>query len=254
MLEKMAEGIPAEGMESLIPALVDRLVTVVDYLPEGSRDRARRPRTLGHARDHAAARPTASSSRRPGARRPPARPTPVDLGAGDFVSSARAARGRRASAAACGGRSARSTRARRTPRPRVCSRSTAGTTRAGAGHIGAVVPGQRRRRDRARRRTARRRAGGSWSRHPAPGSSSARATCSPSAASQPAGSTRCSMPPEPGVAHVVLSDARARLRGAGREARRAHRDGVLRTHDRRRPAASSRSSPRAAGTSSIRCS
>ena len=36
MLEKMAEGIPAEGMESLIPALVDDIVTVVDYLPEGS--------------------------------------------------------------------------------------------------------------------------------------------------------------------------------------------------------------------------
>ena len=36
MLEKMAEGIPVEGMESLIPALVDDIVTVVDYLPEGS--------------------------------------------------------------------------------------------------------------------------------------------------------------------------------------------------------------------------
>nr|WP_274638004.1 transcription-repair coupling factor [Microbacterium bovistercoris] len=33
MLEKLSEGIPAEGMESLTPALVDQLVTLVDYLP-----------------------------------------------------------------------------------------------------------------------------------------------------------------------------------------------------------------------------
>ncbi|MDQ2689162.1 MAG: transcription-repair coupling factor, partial [Chloroflexota bacterium] len=36
MLEKMAEGIPVEGMESLMPILVDRVVTLADYLPEGS--------------------------------------------------------------------------------------------------------------------------------------------------------------------------------------------------------------------------
>ncbi len=36
MLEKLAEGIPAEGMESLTPALVDELVTLVDYLPSGT--------------------------------------------------------------------------------------------------------------------------------------------------------------------------------------------------------------------------
>ncbi len=36
LLEKMAEGIPAEGMESLIPVLVDDLVTIADYLPGGS--------------------------------------------------------------------------------------------------------------------------------------------------------------------------------------------------------------------------
>ncbi|MDM4762786.1 transcription-repair coupling factor [Galbitalea sp. SE-J8] len=33
MLEKIAEGIPVEGMESLAPALVDRLVPVTSYLP-----------------------------------------------------------------------------------------------------------------------------------------------------------------------------------------------------------------------------
>jgi transcription-repair coupling factor (superfamily II helicase) len=34
MLAKVAEGIPVEGMESLAPALVDRLVALPDYLPE----------------------------------------------------------------------------------------------------------------------------------------------------------------------------------------------------------------------------
>ncbi|GAA3596836.1 transcription-repair coupling factor [Klugiella xanthotipulae] len=33
MLEKVAEGIPAEGMESLTPALVERLVPITHYLP-----------------------------------------------------------------------------------------------------------------------------------------------------------------------------------------------------------------------------
>ncbi|MCI2959345.1 transcription-repair coupling factor [Agromyces atrinae] len=36
MLEKISEGIPVEGMESLTPVLVDRLVPVTTYLPAGS--------------------------------------------------------------------------------------------------------------------------------------------------------------------------------------------------------------------------
>lgn len=36
ILEKVAEGIPAEGMESLAPALVDGMVAVTDYLPAGA--------------------------------------------------------------------------------------------------------------------------------------------------------------------------------------------------------------------------
>ncbi len=36
MLEKVAEGIPVEGMESLAPALLDRLVPLTHYLPEGA--------------------------------------------------------------------------------------------------------------------------------------------------------------------------------------------------------------------------
>jgi transcription-repair coupling factor (superfamily II helicase) len=36
MLAKIAEGIPADGMESLAPALVDRLVPITHYLPAGA--------------------------------------------------------------------------------------------------------------------------------------------------------------------------------------------------------------------------
>lgn len=36
ILEKVAEGIPVEGMESLAPALLDRLVPVTSYLPAGA--------------------------------------------------------------------------------------------------------------------------------------------------------------------------------------------------------------------------
>ena len=84
MLEKMSEGIPVEGMESLLPAVVDRLVTLVDYLPEGSAvaladpERAvTRAITLGDTNreflEAAWSAATAGAS------------TPVDLGAGDFL-------------------------------------------------------------------------------------------------------------------------------------------------------------------------
>ncbi|MFH8249684.1 transcription-repair coupling factor [Microbacterium sp. B2969] len=84
MLEKMAEGIPVEGMESLTPALVDSLVTIVDYLPEGSAvalvDPERsvtRAITLGETNreflDAAWFAATSGAS------------TPIDLGAGDFL-------------------------------------------------------------------------------------------------------------------------------------------------------------------------
>ncbi|RFA11573.1 transcription-repair coupling factor [Subtercola boreus] len=36
LLEKIGQGIPVEGMESLAPALLDRLVTVTHYLPAGA--------------------------------------------------------------------------------------------------------------------------------------------------------------------------------------------------------------------------
>lgn len=85
MLEKMSEGIPVEGMESLMPAVVDRVVSVVDYLPEGAAvalvdpERAvTRAITLGDTNreflDAAWSAATAGAQ------------TPVDLGAGDFLS------------------------------------------------------------------------------------------------------------------------------------------------------------------------
>ncbi len=84
MLEKMSEGIPVEGMESLLPAVVDRLVTLVDYLPEQAAvalvdpERAvTRAITLGETNreflEAAWSAATAGAS------------TPVDLGAGDFL-------------------------------------------------------------------------------------------------------------------------------------------------------------------------
>jgi transcription-repair coupling factor (superfamily II helicase) len=36
MLEKMSEGIPVEGMESLLPVLADAVVPLTDYLPSGA--------------------------------------------------------------------------------------------------------------------------------------------------------------------------------------------------------------------------
>ncbi|WP_345803204.1 transcription-repair coupling factor [Microbacterium sp. AZCO] len=85
MLEKMAEGIPVEGMESLTPALVERIVTLVDYLPEGSAVALADPErsvtraiTLGETNreflDAAWSAATSGAS------------TPIDLGAGDFLS------------------------------------------------------------------------------------------------------------------------------------------------------------------------
>jgi transcription-repair coupling factor (superfamily II helicase) len=84
MLEKMSEGIPAEGMESLTPALVDGLVTIADYLPRGAAialadpERAvTRALTLGETnREFLEAAWSAATS---GA------DAPIDLGAGDFL-------------------------------------------------------------------------------------------------------------------------------------------------------------------------
>ena len=84
MLEKMAEGIPAEGMESLTPALVDELVSLVDYLPAGTAvalldpERAvTRAMTLSETnREFLEAAWNAATA---------GGQSPVDLGSGDFL-------------------------------------------------------------------------------------------------------------------------------------------------------------------------
>lgn len=84
MLEKMSQGIPVEGMESLLPALAEGVVPLVDYLPRGAGvalvdpERSRtRARTLGETnREFLEAAWSAATA---GA------DSPVDLGAGDFL-------------------------------------------------------------------------------------------------------------------------------------------------------------------------
>ncbi|MBN8205533.1 transcription-repair coupling factor [Microbacterium esteraromaticum] len=88
MLEKMSEGIPVEGMESLLPAVAGPLVTLAEYLPAGSAtavidpERASaRAQNLGETNreflDAAWSAATSGAS------------APIDLGAGDFISLAR---------------------------------------------------------------------------------------------------------------------------------------------------------------------
>ncbi|GAA3739438.1 transcription-repair coupling factor [Leifsonia bigeumensis] len=85
LLAKIAEGIPVDGMESLAPALVDRLVPVTDYLPPDaavaviSPERvASRAVSLGETnREFLAAAWNAATA---GAE------APIDLDAGDFLS------------------------------------------------------------------------------------------------------------------------------------------------------------------------
>ncbi|MFE6734425.1 transcription-repair coupling factor [Microbacterium sp. NPDC057650] len=83
MLEKMSEGIPVEGMESLLPAVAGPLVTLAEYLPPGSAaaivdpERATaRAQNLGETNreflDAAWSAATSGAS------------APIDLGAGDF--------------------------------------------------------------------------------------------------------------------------------------------------------------------------
>ncbi|GAA1697268.1 transcription-repair coupling factor [Microbacterium sediminicola] len=87
MLEKMAEGIPVEGMESLTPALTDGMASLVDYLPERTaiavidpeRSRTRASTLAETNREFLEAAWSAATA---GAQ------APIDLGAGDFLSLA----------------------------------------------------------------------------------------------------------------------------------------------------------------------
>ena len=237
MLEKMAEGIPVEGMESLIPALAERLVTVVDYLPEGAAialvDPERsvtRAITLGDTnREFLEAAWSAATA---GAQ------TPIDLGAGDFLTLPRlreAAHERgdvwwtlssfdsgQADAAAEGLmdieamlESAAVVRVPGVPVPAFQGNVDGATT-----HVGQLLA------DGWRVVVA------------ASGMGLVERACNVLAERGIAARKvdTVTTAPEPGVAHVVRLGARARLRGRGGEARRAHRVRVLRAHDRRRPA------------------
>ncbi|WP_345751035.1 transcription-repair coupling factor [Microbacterium rhizophilus] len=88
MLEKMSQGIPVEGMESLTPVVAGPLASVVDYLPEGAAvalvdpERAvSRALTLGETnREFLEAAWSAATS---GAR------APINLESGDFLTISR---------------------------------------------------------------------------------------------------------------------------------------------------------------------
>ncbi|WP_431779658.1 transcription-repair coupling factor [Microbacterium aurantiacum] len=85
MLEKMSEGIPVEGIESLLPAVADRLVSLADYLPERAAVVLVEPeraitRAITLSDTNREFLDAAWSAATAGAK------TPVDLGAGDFLS------------------------------------------------------------------------------------------------------------------------------------------------------------------------
>ena len=85
MLAKISEGIPVEGMESLAPVLVDRLVPLTHYLPADAaiavvspeRVSTRAVSLLETNREFLAAAWSAATA---GAE------APIDLDAGDFLS------------------------------------------------------------------------------------------------------------------------------------------------------------------------
>src|SRR5206468_2533810 len=84
MLAKIGEGIPVEGMESLAPALVDRLVPLTHYLPEGTAVAVLSPervasRAVSLAETNREFLSAAWSAATVGAA------APIDLAAGDFI-------------------------------------------------------------------------------------------------------------------------------------------------------------------------
>jgi len=87
MLEKFAEGIPVEGMESLAPALLERLVPITHYLPEGAAVAVISPervesRAVSLAETNQEFLSAAWSAATAGAA------APIDLASGDFLSVA----------------------------------------------------------------------------------------------------------------------------------------------------------------------
>ncbi|WP_030148400.1 transcription-repair coupling factor [Mycetocola saprophilus] len=84
MLEKIGEGIPVEGMESLAPALLERLVNVGHYLPAGTAVAVASPervttRAISLAETNREFLAAAWSAATAGAG------APIDLGGGEFI-------------------------------------------------------------------------------------------------------------------------------------------------------------------------
>ena len=84
LLEKVAEGIPVEGMESLAPALLEGLVPLAHYLPEGTAVAVLQPervtgRAVSLAETNREFLGAAWSAATAGAE------APIDLAAGDFL-------------------------------------------------------------------------------------------------------------------------------------------------------------------------
>ena len=84
MLEKMSEGIPVEGMESLLPAIADAVVPLIDYLPRGAATALLDPeravtRAVTLSDTNREFLEAAWSAATAGA------DTPIDLGSGDFL-------------------------------------------------------------------------------------------------------------------------------------------------------------------------
>ena len=106
MLAKIAEGIPVEGMETLAPALLPKLVPLTDYLPRDAAVAILGPervatRALSLAETNREFLDAAWNAATAGAQ------APIDLDAGDFLTVKASAPQQ---ARAPGGRSARSTR------------------------------------------------------------------------------------------------------------------------------------------------
>ena len=84
MLAKIGQGIPVEGMESIAPALVERLVPITEYLPEDAAIVVLSPervatRAVGLAETNREFREAAWSAAVAGAQ------APIDLESGDFL-------------------------------------------------------------------------------------------------------------------------------------------------------------------------
>lgn len=84
LLEKVAEGIPVEGMESLAPALLERIVPLAHYLPDGAAVAVLQPervagRAVSLAETNREFLSAAWSAATAGAE------APIDLAAGDFL-------------------------------------------------------------------------------------------------------------------------------------------------------------------------